>query len=52
MGVLARPRKEEKGLTPALGQVGSPLAQLFNVAVEGGDTEVVIVPQQVFQNKG
>ena len=37
------PAKEEKGLTPALRQVGGPLAQLFNVAVEGGNTEVVIV---------
>ena len=42
-GAPARPRKEEKELTPVLRQVGGPLAQLFNVTVEGSDAEVVVI---------
>ena len=44
-GAPARPRKEGKGLTPALRQIGGPLAQLFNVTVEGSGTEVMILLQ-------
>ena len=42
-GAPVRPREEERRLTLALRQIGGPLAQLFDVAVEGGDTEIVIV---------
>ena len=40
----ARPREEEE-LTPAFRQVGSPLAQLLNIVVEGSGAEVVILLQ-------
>ena len=50
-GAPARPREEGKGLTPALRQISSPLAQLFNVTVEGSDTEVVVILRQMFQTK-
>ena len=43
-GAPARPREEEE-LTPAFQQVSSPLAQLLNIAVEGSDTEVVVLLQ-------
>ena len=43
-GAPARPREEEE-LTSAFRQVGSPLAQLLNIAVEGSGAEVVILLQ-------
>ena len=36
---------QEEELTPAFRQVGSLLAQLLNIAVEGSGTEVVILLQ-------
>ena len=44
-------RKEEKELTPAFHQVGGPLVQLLDIAVEGSGAEVVILLQTTMSDK-